>query len=77
MLTEDGFAIESKVGRTYASLSTLQQVRKDAEILNDPNSGVNSIAWEFRISPQTGKVGPSPRLKTELEAAGIEIRVIE
>jgi len=48
-------------------------VRKDAEVLNDPDSGVDRIEWEFSRSDVTGKSGPTPRLREALERAGITI----
>lgn len=75
VLTENAGAIESKVGRTSADSSTLRQVNKDRELLE--NGDVASVAWEFRRSEQTGRIGPTPRLQAELEAAGIEIRIVD
>ncbi|EEE35435.1 hypothetical protein RKLH11_4111 [Rhodobacteraceae bacterium KLH11] len=75
VLTEDGGAIESKVGRTSADSTTMRQVNKDRELLE--NGDVTSVTWEFRRSAQTGRVGPTPRLQAELETAGIEIRIID
>ena len=75
VLTPDGGAIESKVGRTHAGSETLRQVNKDRELLE--NGTVNSVTWEFRRSAQTGRVGPTPRLQAELEAAGIGVRIVD
>lgn len=76
VLTREGLAIESKVGRTSLTSSVKRQVLKDAEILNDPTSGVNQIIWEFSRSATTGKVGPTPSLRAFLEANGIGIRIV-
>lgn len=75
MLTQQGTAIESKVGRTSLSKEARRQVLKDAELLNDPTSGVNEIIWEFSRSPTTGKVGPTAPLRELLEKSGIQIRI--
>jgi hypothetical protein len=73
VLTDDGLAIESKVGRTSNSSFVRAEVRKDAEVLSDPDSGVDRIEWEFSRSEVTGKSGPTPRLREALERAGITI----
>jgi hypothetical protein len=71
VLTDDGMAIESKVGRTSLTARVRQELARDAELLADDNSGVDSVFWEFSRSPTTGRVGPTPRLQDALGAAKI------
>ena len=73
VLTSEGLAIESKVGRTSLTSDIRTQVLKDVELLNDPLSPVSSLRWEFSRSPVTGKVGPTPSLEQFLRQQGIEI----
>ncbi|SRX75270.1 RHS repeat-associated core domain-containing protein [Aequorivita antarctica] len=77
VLTSEGIAIESKVGRTSLTKSIRRQLDKDVELLNDPTSGVNSVRWEFSRSSTTGEIGPTAPLKAELEKNGIEIIINE
>jgi|GEM_PF-6643456 len=71
VLTPQGLAIESKVGRTSLTSRTRQEIARDVELLNDPNSSVKSLLWEFSVSPTTGRSGPSGPLAKALDDAGI------
>jgi hypothetical protein len=71
VLTEDGLAIESKVGRTSLTSRVQQQIGRDVELLNNPLSPVSSLRWEFGRSPITGLGGPTRPLQAALEKAGI------
>ncbi|VAW74547.1 hypothetical protein MNBD_GAMMA12-235 [hydrothermal vent metagenome] len=73
VLTPEGLAIESKVGRTSLSNTVRIQASKDIELFNDPFSLVNSLRFEFSRSPITGKVGPTPQLEIFLRENGFEI----
>lgn len=74
VLTPQGLAIESKVGRTSLTRATRQQIQRDVELMNDRLSGVSSVEWHFGTSPITGRGGPTGPLEAELRAAGIGIR---
>jgi hypothetical protein len=74
-LTEEGVAIESKVGRTSLSKDVRRQILKDVELMNDPLTPVKQVIWEFGISPISGKAGPTAPLKKFLENNGILIRI--
>lgn len=71
VLTPQGLAIESKVGRTSLDARTRQELARDVELLKDPNSPVKSLLWEFSKSPTTGLGGPTKPLADALNAAGI------
>jgi hypothetical protein len=71
VLTPEGLAIESKVGRTSLTAATRQQIARHAELLNDPFSPVSSVEWHFLRSPTTGRYGPTAPLLEALEKAGI------
>ena len=78
VLTSEGKAIEVKVGRVGLGgpLSQIRkQVRKDLEILGDPDYRVKSLEWEFFVSPITGKGGPTSNLRKYLAKMGIEVVV--
>jgi RHS repeat-associated protein len=78
VLTPDGIAIESKVGRTGLTTGkdgTLRQLLKDKELLD--TGIVPEVRWEFSRSSTTGKIGPTPKLKAALEDAGIKIVINE
>lgn len=77
VLTQEGIAIESKVGRTSLTNSIKRQLEKDVELLNDPTSGVKSVRWEFSRSETTGKIGPTVPLREALEKNKIEIIINE
>jgi hypothetical protein len=62
VLTKEGLAIESKVGRVSLSKSVKRQILKDLEILRDPTTPVSKLMWEFSKSPTTGKIGPTKAL---------------
>lgn len=74
VLTPQGLAIESKVGRTSLTKATRQQIQRDVELMNDPLSGVSSVEWHFGTSPITGLGGPTGPLEAALRTAGIGIR---
>jgi RHS repeat-associated protein len=74
LLTPQGLAIESKVGRTSLTKATRQQIQRDVELMNDPLGGVTSVEWQFGTSPITGRGGPTGPLEAALRAAGIGIR---
>ena len=74
VLTPQGLAIESKVGRPSLTKATRQQIQRDVELMNDPLSGVSSVEWHFGTSPVTGLGGPTGHLEAALRAAGIGIR---
>lgn len=73
----NGVAHESKVGYTTLTKDIREQIAKDAALLNNPESGIKKVVWNFFRSPETGKVGASKSLLKELEKAGIETRIIE
>lgn len=75
VLTPQGLAIESKVGRTSASKFIRRQIAKDYELLQ--KGRVNAIEWEFTRSAVTGKVGPTGPLRQALQNAGITWRCVE
>ena len=70
VLTESGIDIESKVGRTYLTKRTRQQIARDVELLKQ-NEDVMAVAWQFTTSPLTSRGGPSAALASELDNAGI------
>ncbi|MEZ2373272.1 RHS repeat-associated core domain-containing protein [Arthrobacter sp. RCC_34] len=72
ILTSDGIAIESKLGRTSLTKEVRAQVAKDAWLLkNDEN--IHEVWWIFSRSGVTGKVGPTAPLERALNDAGIKI----
>ena len=78
ILTKEGVAIESKVGRvglktTPKGHSIVDQIAKDKALLDDPTSPVKSVEWHFTKSPITGRGGPTEPLRRALEEAGITI----
>jgi hypothetical protein len=76
VLTPDGQAIESKVGRTSLTPRVRQELSRDEEILKDSKiDAVTSVRWEFSRSPTTGKIGPTGPLAKALEKAGIPWRL--
>lgn len=74
VLTPQGLAIESKVGRVSYTSSVRQQIQRDVELMNDPTSGVRAVEWHFRTSAVTGLGGPTGPLRAALNVAGIGIR---
>ncbi|WP_370353586.1 RHS repeat-associated core domain-containing protein [Kribbella sp. VKM Ac-2571] len=76
VLTPDGLAIESKVGRTSLGSRERQEIARDVELLNDPTSQVRKLMWEFSTSPTTGRGGPTPSLAAELLRNGIPFTVV-
>jgi hypothetical protein len=71
VLTEDGLAIESKVGLTGLSKPVRQEIARDVELLSDPSSEVSDLLWVFEKSPFTGLGGPTGPLRRALDAAKI------
>ncbi|MGH3349225.1 MAG: polymorphic toxin-type HINT domain-containing protein [Nocardioides sp.] len=76
VLTPDGLAIESKVGRTGLGSRERQEIARDVELLNDRNSPVQKLMWEFSTSPTTGRGGPTPKLIAELLRNQIPFTVV-
>jgi len=78
VLTPEGLAIESKVGRTSLTTEIKQQILKDVEILaNTSIMHVSALRYEFSVSPITGLIGPTPNLRAFLEGHGIDIVINE
>ena len=77
VLTPEGLAIESKVGRTYLTKAARQQVQRDLELLKDLGIPVDAVQWFFSRSLTTGKVGPSAPLLQMLEQAGFDVVIGE
>jgi len=71
VLTPDGLAIESKVGRTSLTPRVRQELSRDAELLRDKDTEAKSVRWEFSKSPTTGRIGPTGPLREALRKAGI------
>jgi hypothetical protein len=69
VLTQDGLAIESKVGRTSLTSDTVLQIAKDQLLLNNPR--ISGVTWVFTRSGVTGNIGPTGPLATALDKAGI------
>lgn len=64
-------AAESKVGRVSNSLFTRFQAAKDKILLD---KGIfKEVQWHFRVSPRTGKIGPTRALEENLLKKGIKI----
>jgi hypothetical protein len=73
VLTTDGRAIESKVGRTGATRRIREQVAKDVELRRLQPGRVRDVEWHFATSPSTGRVGPTPALERLLRKNHIKI----
>lgn len=71
VLTRNGLAIESKVGRVPYS-KVKRQVAKDIELRRQRGNGVRQVEWHF-TSNKRGEIGPDPKLEAELKKAGIRI----
>lgn len=70
MLTQQGLAVESKVGRTSLTASVKAQIAKDVWLLaNSPR--VKSAQWVFTRSDVTGQIGPTAPLAGALDKAAI------
>ena len=71
MLTDDGTAIESKVGyKSLGDSGVKEQIAKDQFLLqNSPR--VNAVKWVFSQGKYSN-YGPSAPLAQALEDAGIE-----
>ena len=70
MLTADGRAIESKVGRTSLTKSIQLQIQKDQLLVS--SGQVESVEWVFSRSAVTGKIGPTKSIAKALDKAGIK-----
>lgn len=73
ILTPDGVAIESKVGRTSLTADVQRELARDVELLDQPGSRVHEVEWHFTRSPVTGEVGPTRPLQEALDKAGIKV----
>lgn len=73
VLTVEGRAIESKVGRVSLTQGVKKQILKDVELRNTLGNEVDAVTWEFKRSDVTGKIGPTEPLRQFLEENGIEI----
>src|SRR5712692_6933968 len=73
VLTQQGVAIESKVGKTSLTKDIQQQIAKDVELMKNPTSGVKSAEWRFSRSGATGEIGPTAPLHDALDKAGIKV----
>ncbi|HEU5004348.1 MAG TPA: RHS repeat-associated core domain-containing protein, partial [Actinomycetota bacterium] len=69
VLTQDGLAIESKVGYTSLTKSIQLQIAKDQLLMQNP--AISGVEWVFSASAVTGQVGPSGPLAEALDKAGI------
>lgn len=69
VLTQNGLAIESKVGYTSLSSSIQAQIAKDQLLIE--NGDVTGVQWVFGRSAVTGQIGPSGPLGAALDKAGI------
>ena len=69
VLTQEGLAIESKVGYTSLTWTVQSQVAKDQLLMQ--NEDVSGVQWEFSPSAVTGRVGPSGPSAAALAKAGI------
>ncbi|WP_162830392.1 RHS repeat-associated core domain-containing protein, partial [Amycolatopsis palatopharyngis] len=72
VLTPQGLAIESKVGRTSLTKDVRRQIQRDVELRSAGNP-VSSVEWHFSSSPTTGLSGPTGPLREALQKAGISI----
>ncbi len=70
VLTSNGVAIESKVGRMSLSSSIQAQIAKDQWLMQN-NNKVNGVLWVFSRSAVTGERGPTGPLQAALNKAGI------
>jgi hypothetical protein len=73
VLTADGEAIESKVGRTGATKAIRGQVAKDVALRRLQPQRVRELVWHFSRSPATGRMGPTPALERLLRENDIRI----
>jgi hypothetical protein len=69
VLTQEGLAIESKVGYTSLTQSARSQIAKDQLLMQNPQ--ISGVEWEFGRSAVTGQAGPSGPLAAALNRAGI------
>jgi RHS repeat-associated protein len=77
VLTEEGTAIEVKVGYTRLSKFVENQIAKDVYLRSQGEANLNdiqSVEWWFARSPRTSLIGPSPKLAEALRKANIEIK---
>jgi hypothetical protein len=73
ILTQDGLAIESKLGRTSLTSSIKTQIAKDRMLLRNPE--IRSVEWVFSRSSTTGAIGPTGPLQAALREAKITWRL--
>ncbi len=66
---DPGIARESKAGRISLSDRIRSEIERDAQLVDE---GIQ-VEWHFFRSPITQKIGPSQRLRDELEGAGIKV----
>lgn len=64
-------AIESKVGRTSATVSIRQGLARDIKMLR--SGQVDAVQWHFAPSPTTGLGGPTGPPRANLDKLGISI----
>jgi hypothetical protein len=74
VLTQQGLAIESKVG--YTTLRTSIQLQIDKDVLLMQNPQISGVQWMFSRSATTGLVGPSNPLAQALAKAGIPWSIV-
>jgi hypothetical protein len=75
VLTRQGLAIESKVGRVSLTASIRTQIAKDELLMQDPRVS-GGVQWVFSRSGVTGAVGPTGPVEDALRAAGISWMVV-
>jgi len=70
VLTQNGLAIESKVGRASLTSDIRAEIAKDQWLLQN-NPDITGIQWVFTRSAVTGQIGPTGPLAAALDKAGI------
>jgi hypothetical protein len=74
VLTQQGLAIESKVGYTTLTSGIQLQIDKDALLMQNPQ--ISGVEWMFTRSAATGLVGPSGPQARALAKAGIPWSIV-
>jgi|GEM_PF-3372081 len=69
VLSQEGVALESKVGYQSLTSAIRSQIAKDVQLVN--TGAVQGAEWHFFVSPITGIGGPSAPLAAALNSAGI------